>query len=505
MRLAVILFLTFLAAVSAEAGTSVNVPIGSRVYDDIEILEIKGLVPGAMLSSKPFSRMEASRLVTEAGDNLSGLSPGQNERLGAAADALQRLEREFGDELSDAQTDAYLWPDRLYARFLYSDNDPYFSNVNNNGDLFKSGANLRTGAALRGAVYDTVSVYLNPELRGDGESFRGRLLYGYLALDAAGARILAGRDAMWWGAGAHGGLLMTDNARPFDMIKASSDHPFRLPWLFGYLGQFMPTVFLTHLERNRDFPHANLFGMRLDFKPTERFQIAVNRVFMFGGDGRRSLTASDWVKVFFVSDSAEHSDSPINGNQIASIDASYVYVNTLSALPFSGIKVYTEWGAEDSSGRTKTPTGRANLYGALIDGPFWLDNTDLRIEWANTARSARYGPSWYRHGVYTSGYTYEGRVIGHHMGGDSRDLFLRYRYHASGTVLGLEADFEKSGVHSESVKRRNRVAVDGETDFGNGVSLSGGISYEKGPQGASVGESAKGAVVWTEINWMFNL
>jgi hypothetical protein len=478
MRLAIILFFTLSASGLAWAGTSVNVPVGSRVYDDIELLEIKGLVSSAMLSSKPFSRKEASRLVTEAGDNLRGLSPEQKERFGAGAGVLVRLEREFVDELSGAQADTYLKPERLYARFLYSDEDPYFSNVNNGGDLFKSGANLRTGAALRGAAFDTVSFYLNPELRGDGEDFRGRLLYGYLTLDAAGVRILAGRDAMWWGAGANGALLMTDNARPFDMIKVSSDHPFRLPWLFGYLGQFMPTVFLTHLERNRDFPHANLLGMRLDFKPTERFQIAVNRVFMFGGDGRKSLTASDWVKVFFASDSAEHADSPINGNQIASIDASYVYVNTLSALPFSGIKVYTEWGAEDSSGRTKTPTGRANLYGALIDAPLWLDNTGLRIEWANTARSARYGPAWYRHGVYTSGYTYEGRVIGHHMGPDSRDLFIRVDYRMPSARIGVEAERERSGIHSGEATKRDRLAVEADYSLASGVELTGTVGVE---------------------------
>ncbi|MBI5587927.1 MAG: hypothetical protein HY889_06125 [Deltaproteobacteria bacterium] len=470
--------LFILTPLGAAAVTSVNVPVGSAVYRDIERLELKGLISSAMLSTKPFSRLETARLVNEAEKNWQALAPQDKVRLGEAEVTLQRLKNEFREELSGGSGNTYLRPERVYAKFLYSDKTPYFTDINNNGDIFRRGTNLRAGAAVRGGVFDTVSVYLNPEFRADGDDSRYRLLYGYMALDAAGARVEAGRDAMWWGSGAHGGLLVTDNARPFDMVKASSDHPFRLPWVFGYLGQLVPTVFLTHLEKNRDFPHANLLGMRLDFKPTPHFQIALNRVFMFGGEGRKSLTPSDWVKVFFVSDSAEHSDSPTNGNQIASIDASYVYANTASAVPFSGIKLYTEWGAEDSSGHTKTPTGRANLCGALIDGPLWLSNIDLRVEWANTARNSRYGPAWYKHGVYTSGYTYEGRVIGHHMGSDSRDLFLRLNYHMPSSVIGIEADRERSGIHSAKVVRRDWLAVDASYGFEDGMSVSGVLGIE---------------------------
>lgn len=468
----------FSIAVSAHAATSVNVPVGSRIYDDIELLELKGLVSSAMLSSKPFGRAEAARIASEAREGFSALSPEERAREKDAVEALGRLERALADELSGERAGTYLKPDRAYAKLLYSDKDPYFENINNNGSLFRDGANLRIGGALRGAALDTVSIYLNPELRGDRDDLRGRLLTGYLTLDVSGVRVLVGRDAMWWGAGAHGGLLVTDNAKPFDMIKVSSDHPFRLPWVFGYLGQFMPTVFLTRLEADRDFPHPNLFGMRLDFKPTAHFQIALNRVFLFGGTGRKGLTASDWVKVFFASDSAEHSDSPTNGDQIASIDASYVYVNRISAIPFSGIKVYTEWGAEDSSGRTKTPTGRANLYGALVDGPLWLPGTALRVEWANTGRSARYGPSWYRHSIYTSGYTYKGRVIGHHMGPDSRDLFIKADYRASSALFALEAERVRSGIHSEDASRRDRLALDAVYSLASGADLSGSVGVE---------------------------
>ncbi|MBI5345033.1 MAG: hypothetical protein HZB83_06830, partial [Deltaproteobacteria bacterium] len=167
--------------------------------------------------------------------------------------------------------------------------------------------------------------------------------------------------------------------------------------------------------------------------------------------------------VLLASDKAEHDPaSPIDGDQIVSIDASYVYVNERRPfLPFSGIKLYTEWGAEDSSGRTRTPSGKADIFGFLVDEPLWLKNTDFRFEWANTGRSARYGPSWYEHGVYTSGYRYFGRFIGHHMGGDAQYLFLMVRYHMqNGASTALEYDKERSGIHGRTPAKKTWSALD---------------------------------------------
>lgn len=47
-------------------GSLVNIPLGSRIYGDIEELESAGLVISGLLSSKPFSRNEGARLVSEA-------------------------------------------------------------------------------------------------------------------------------------------------------------------------------------------------------------------------------------------------------------------------------------------------------------------------------------------------------------------------------------------------------------------------------------------------------
>jgi outer membrane protein assembly factor BamA len=68
----------------------------------------------------------------------------------------------------------------------------------------------------------------------------------------------------------------------------------------------------------------------------------------------------------------------------------------------------------------------------------------LRIEYANNHVSGK--PNvFYAHSLYRSGYTYKSRIIGHHMGTDTRDLFVRLtHYLTQDLILGLEFDREKS-------------------------------------------------------------
>lgn len=338
-------FLASFLLLSQYALASSNIPVGNKAYMDLERLEIKGLIPSSMLSTKPFSRIEAGRLAREA---LAG--SGERTLDPSTSGLIERLIEKYGDEEPDNYFKPVMDP---YARVLVSGGDPHFTDVNNNGDPFGKGINFRSGFSAEAGLAGRFTLYLNPEYRASEQGSKGRLIHGYVKLEAGGAELLAGRDSMWWGPGSHGDLLMTNNARPFDMVKLTSARPFLLPGFLGRAGLLRPTVFLTSLDEQRDFPRANLLGMRLDFKPTPRLHIGLSRVFMFGGEGRRSLEPSDWLKVFIADDSSEHEGSPINGNQIASIDASYIFVNRHRLIPFSGVKLYTEWGGRGFIRRDK--------------------------------------------------------------------------------------------------------------------------------------------------------
>jgi len=490
--------LIFLSAKASFAGSSVNVPVDSAAYDDLERLEVKGLLDSALLSTRPFGRIEAARLIREARIKESETSSARG-----GDGIILRLENRFRDALENPGA-SFLKPlDTVYVKAGYStDENPFFININNNGDHFMKGGDLRTGLASSAGLFNVFSFYVNPEYRLDNGGERGTLLLGYMTIDLLGATLELGRDSMWWGPGYHGDLLLTDNARPFDMIKLTSQSPFLLPWIFRYIGLIKPTIFMTHIDKDMNYPRANILGMRLDFKPLPRLEIGLTRLFLNGGHGRKKLTLSDWWRLFLASNSAEHSDSPIDGNQMASVDASYVYVNDRKWIPFSGIRLYAEWGFIDSPGTTLVPTGLADLYGAFIDGPFWLKDADLRVEWANTAHNARYGPSWYTSGKYSTGWRYLGDIIGHHMGGDARDLFARAQYHyMEKTTLAVDGDWEKSGLHTGilSEKRWGGADVSYYVSFNTLLQMGAGYQDIRDP-----GSQARaGATVWGKATFEF--
>src|SRR3990170_7219286 len=212
----------FCSVVPCIGAPPVNIPVKSPLYEDFELLEVKGLVKSGLLSTRPFGRPEGARLTLEA------LQAARDRDVrGNASRILRRLEDEFTRELYDEPATEIKPLTSAYLQYLYSARDPRFPEINSNGDELENGSNLRAGIASSATFRGLLSVYLNPEYRLDGSS-RGSLEQGYLMLRRSGAEVLIGRDSMWWGSGFHGNLLMTNNASALDMIKVTSGHPFLL-------------------------------------------------------------------------------------------------------------------------------------------------------------------------------------------------------------------------------------------------------------------------------------
>ncbi len=405
---------------------------------------------------------------------------------------FNRLEKEFRGDMTPQ---GYLKPvDTAYIKYIYSHSIPDHLNTNSNGDTLNEGHNLRAGFSSAVKLWDSISFYIAPEFRSNEEGSEGRLIQGYGILSIRNIDVEAGKEPMWWGPGFHGAFLLTNNAEPFDMIRLASQRAFLLPWFFSKLGPFKPTWFLTELEAERDFPHAKLMGIRLDFKPLPSFRFALSRVVMFGGEGRKRLSFGDWVKVLIANDKAEHSSSGIDNDNILSLDFSLVANGLDRLLPFDGVKFYGEIGAEDSSGNG-WPKEKAFLTGLFIEGPFSVENTGLRIEWATTAKNAKHD-AWYSHGVYTSGYRYKDHIIGHHMGADAEDLFARFEYLTTGgSKIGVETDIERRGVHAASIDNRTWLGLDLTYPLYETLNIGMGYGFENGDESSST--------VWSRMEWDF--
>lgn len=453
-----------------------------------------GLIRSGLLSTRPISRLEGARLAGEAVSIWNSLPEDKKKELQQVSAMLRRLEREFKGDL-DLQ--GYFKPaEGAYLKYLHSDNisDQNQVNKNNNGDTFDQGHNGRVGIYSALKLWDRVSFYINPEFRTGEDDSELKILHGYGILSLYNLDTVIGREPMWWGPGFHGGLLLTDNAEPFDMLRLTSRNPFILPSFLKALGPLKPTWFLTELEKDREIPHAKLMGVRLDFRMRPSFRFALSRVIMFNGEGREGLSSGDWLKILLADDKTEHADSGIDNNNILLLDFSLITGNYSGLLPFSGLKFYGEIGAEDSSGNG-WPKEKAFLAGLYVEGPFSLNNTSFRVEWATTAKNKKYD-AWYNHHIYTSGYTYKGNIIGHHMGTDADDLFVRFEYYtANHSRIGVETDIERKGIHADSTEKRTWAGLDLTYPLSEAFDITAGYGYEDADESSSV--------LWTKLGWDF--
>ena len=95
------------------------------------------------------------------------------------------------------------------------------------------------------------------------------------------------------------------------------------------------------------------------------------------------------------------------------------------------------------------PSKWGELLGVQLNDILKTGRTDLRIEYANDHVSG-FDDLFYTHSVYTSGYTYEGRIIGHHMGTNSSDLFVQLsHYLTEDMILDLAFDRQTSDLRTD--------------------------------------------------------
>ncbi|MBI5787875.1 MAG: capsule assembly Wzi family protein [Candidatus Schekmanbacteria bacterium] len=445
-----------LTCLPSQASVSSNVPLNHWSYEDINRLIGAGKIDSALAETKPFSRLEMARIIAEAMDKADKDNMIQNG-------ILLRLRQEFHEELiamgkeEGIAAPSYFKPFRTpYLKFIYGDDD--FELQNQTGDVFSKSSNLRMGFYSDLKMGDHFSIFLNPEWRyREHEVQHGRenelkLVQGYVKAQVMNLELEVGRDSLWWGPGEHGALLMSNNAQALDMVKLSNPRPALLPWIFRYLGPVQFQTFLARLEDERPIPEPKLWGMRLTFKPHPVAEIGLNRTVMFAGQGREKLGFTDYWKVFLAGE--ENNPGKLDNNQLASVDLSLRF--PLTGTIFDSVNIYGEVGGEDQANWGPSHMGfLAGVYLTAYGG-----RSDLRIEYANNYVSGA-PDAWYRHHIYKAGYTYEGKVIGHHMGSNAEDVFVRLTHYLDrDLLLGLSFDYEKRGVKRTFGERRNYGEID---------------------------------------------
>jgi hypothetical protein len=269
----------------------------------------------------------------------------------------------------------------------------------------------------------------------------------------------------WWGPGHDSALLFSTNARamPRVGIKRLMPYPIDFPVL-RWLGPWRLDVFAGVATEDRgDFDNPGIAGIRVAFEPVRGLEIGLNRGLQLCGRGRPCGAGTIFDAIVGISD-ADNTGTPDEpGNQLAGFDISYTRMFGNVAA-----QIYTEWEAEDEDNVLIDQFARLagiTLTGGIGDGgASWT----FLGEWSDTLAikflgSRRYPGSFYNNFIYTDGFTYRDRALGHSLDGDSELLTAglsvtdshNRRYY--GTYRHV--DINKSGLASHRISA-NRESFD---------------------------------------------
>lgn len=413
MRATALMSLVFLLLLSTVAFADSYLPLDSRLYGDLRFLEANGGITTAQLSTLPISRREAARLTSEAIENVAA---DDSFRVQAA---LARLKREFRREL-EGETSSEFVMDTADLQYMYSDDKGFFWQKNRDGVEVRGGHNLFLNATGR---FD--SKYVGAVVRPEADLYEGdaglRLKKAYLLANLGREEFVLGKESQWWGTGINGSPLLSNNAEPLTVFKISNSVPY-FPFGVGVRGSF----FITRLEEERtDVNRPILYGIRLDLKPAPWLELGLAKTALLGGEGRNA-GLSTFGNSLLARGENEEGEA---GDQRAGLDAKVVIPWRVQPITLS-----VEMTGEDQ--RNNFPEKWFGVYGIYLPRVLSLERLEVSAEYADNVNDT-YKGFWYTHHIYTQGYTYHGRIIGHYIGADARDLFLRAQYHFDPLILSL--------------------------------------------------------------------
>lgn len=449
------LLLLIIAAlpVWAHAESSVNVSLGRDIYVDMEFWAAEGLIGGQLNSTRPFVASEVGNQLVEAMDRCYAA-----KTPSAACLRIQnRYARLFEPEWTEAKSPervmpAYLKPIETFSLSYSYLNGP-FSVFNSEGIAYGDGHNAVALLQSQARVLRVFSFFVEPALiynqqavhAEDGDNTDFTLHKGYAKLTLFNVELQVGRDSLWWGPGYHGALLMSNNAKPFDMIKLSNPEPALLPWIFSFLGPVRFNLIFSRFDDERngtELDHPYFYGFRLDMKPHPYLEIGASQLVMFGGDGRSDLSLSEIFTILYSNTNRD--DTKTDSNQQVAVDFALTFPQLKKhLLLIDGLKIYGEIGAEDTG---FLPDRRAYIAGVAFYKPLGLEQTVLRGEYALISPNS-VPDAWYRHSAYPM--RYEGVIFGHHAGTDSEDLFIEWSQSFEKFFYKLGFDRERSGIETE--------------------------------------------------------
>jgi Capsule assembly protein Wzi len=434
------------------------VELDSWIYPAMERLAALGYIHDQFLAMRPWTRVECARLVRAAEDEI--------DVRGSTAVEASRLQidlkREFQTELDQLSggSDRVLRIESVYANVTGISgtplNDSYHFGqtiINNYGRPYEEGLNSYDGVsgyatAGRFTIYvrgeyqhsPSASPYSlpvrqaiatmdnNPLLPATpvAGADQFRLLDTYVSANVANWDLSFGKQSLWWGPGAGGALLFSDNAEPIYMVRASRIAPFRLPWIFRWLGPMKLDLFYGRLSGNQYPPRPMIHGEKISFKPTENLELGFSRTGELGGVGRPLTFGALGRSYFSISSAANETAANDPGKRTGGFDFSY-------RVPYirNWLSVYADSLSDDDPSPIAAPRRAGVSPGIYMPRIPGVSKLDLRVEAVNTdppTSRSNGGKYIYYDGFYHDLYTNKNNIIGNWIGREGTGIQARSTY-----------------------------------------------------------------------------
>lgn len=477
---ALILILSSLAPLPVDADPWLA-PGDARLRHDLQLLSDAGIVH-APLTAWPVPWGEVARDVRNTPDD-----PGRPAWLGAA---LARVRA--------AATDATRVGELEWNARVAGSEKPMtlrrFSDVPREEGEVSAGVQY-TGERFAYRLQATAVADASDceDVRPDG-SYVGMVLGNWM--------LSAGYIDRWWGPGWEGSLILGTNARPMPAVTIERNYsdPIDHPWL-AWIGRWRVAATMGQFESGRnDVEDPLFFAARLTWKPHPRLEVGISRSAQWCGDGRPCGLDTFWDLLIGYDNDQPLAEQP--GNQMAGLDLRW-------SLPWAPVALYMQAIGEDEA--NNMPSKFLGLIGAEVWGGIGERSWRAHLEYADTAcafyeNEPQFGCA-YQNGIYTDGYQYRDRSIGHALDGDSQQFavgaMLVNGDGSSWEIAAQDAKINRAGanpvqsVSSVAAKIRSADVYHRRMLFGGDLKVGIGFEELDSSVATESEEDVRGFIQWT--------
>jgi hypothetical protein len=489
-----VLLVLSLSQTSSSQGE--NVPVSNSVYNFLKRMELKGIIERYHDAILPLSRREVSGY-------LKTIDTKKDDITSIDRDLLEDYLIEFEYDISKTTTNAasLLGNDEFSLgssfRSLLSEKEKYlYSYTDTNVSFFvdglltwdgrrstgdaMGGANatfLQFGGRIRGTIYDKLGYYIqgtNAQFWGSRDVLRrdkqisqaytlGILnarnfdfVEGYVRYDANIVSLQVGRERVLWGNGYGDKMILSDNVRVFDFIRADAQYKwlkytFMHAWLLGKRSELMFTLtsdpsatFVEPIVSDKYFA-----AHRLEFSFPSLFDLGFQEMAIYSNRAPDLAYLNPATLIESAQRSREERD-----NIFWAFDIQTHFLKNVefqATMLFDDIN-FAKWGTNSWENRY------AYQLGLMAVDPWNVSNTSLAVEYT------RVEPYTFSHGrSRDNDYGSLSRILSHHIGPNADSWFFRLDHSFSHKLLSslrFEVVHKGENVYDASGKLIKNVGGD---------------------------------------------